>query len=104
MHRFVMDTPNNRDIDHRNHDGLDNCRSNLRVCTRSQNNRNSRPHSSSGYKGVYWDKERGKWIVLLFTNGRVIAGGRFDDKIAAARAYNRQVKQLRDPFFFVNPV
>lgn len=54
MHRFIMNTPDNLRTDHRDHNGLNNQKYNLRVCTNSQNLRNSRPYrkSTSRFKGV----------------------------------------------------
>lgn len=42
MHRLIMDCPKGRIVDHLNHDGLDNRRANMRICTYSQNNLNAR--------------------------------------------------------------
>jgi len=55
IHRTIMSPPKGMDVDHINGDPLDNRRSNLRICTRSQNSQNKklRNDSASGYKGVY---------------------------------------------------
>tara|TARA_R110001583_G_scaffold85211_1_gene223341 strand:- start:1103 stop:1750 length:648 start_codon:yes stop_codon:yes gene_type:complete len=55
MHQFIMNSPKGMCVDHINHDGLDNRRENLRICTYSQNSQNKRRRvdSRSGYKGVY---------------------------------------------------
>ena len=44
MHRFIMNPPSDMQVDHINGDGLDNRRVNLRVCTQSQNLKNSWRH------------------------------------------------------------
>ena len=56
MHRIILDAPSNLEVDHINHDTLDNRRCNIRLCTRSQNMQNQRKSSgkSSKYKGVSW--------------------------------------------------
>ena len=55
IHKFIMNAPKGMCVDHINHDGLDNRRENLRICTYSQNSQNKRLRvdSRSGYKGVY---------------------------------------------------
>jgi hypothetical protein len=69
MHRQIMQAPLGMDVDHINHDTLDNRRSlNLRVCTRRQNlgNMRKRPGLSSQFKGVYWMmsvKQRGPTMM-----------------------------------------
>jgi len=56
MHRVVMNAPAGMDVDHKNGDRLNNCKENLRICTRSENTRNKklRRDSTSGFKGVYY--------------------------------------------------
>ncbi len=64
MHRAVMGVEDERVVDHQNHNGLDNRRRNLRIATWTENCWNKRKanfKSSSQYKGVMWDKRRGKW-------------------------------------------
>jgi len=58
MHRVIMNAPKGMDVDHKNGDRLNNCKENLRICTRSENCRNkkTRKDSATGFKGVYKDK------------------------------------------------
>jgi hypothetical protein len=57
LHRVILGEPSN-DIDHKDHNGLNNRRENLRPCSQSQNNANGRQQpGSSGFRGVYFDKE-----------------------------------------------
>ena len=74
--------------DHRNGDGLDNRRVNLRPATHAQNmmNRGMPRNNTSGYKGVY--SERGMWLAKLQFNKRGIRLGLFADRLDAARAYD----------------
>lgn len=95
MHRLIAQTPEGLDTDHRDGDGLNNCRSNLRPATRSQNNANRRKHSShagkpttSQFKGVHWDREKRKWRATIRVNGKQKRLGRFDSEIEAAKAYD----------------
>jgi hypothetical protein len=105
MHRLILGFPNGMDIDHKNGDGLDNRRENLRPATRSQNNANQQitPHTSK-YKGVCWDKNREKWFAKLKTNHKTNNLGRFDNEEDAARAYNRKALEIFGEFARLNPV
>lgn len=82
MHTVIMNTPKGKDTDHINGDKLDNRCSNLRICTRSQNKVSSslnRKDSTSGHKGVHFDKSRGKYMAHISIDGRMSNLGRFDD-------------------------
>lgn len=67
MHSLLMNPKERRVVDHINGDGLDNRRKNLRVCTYSENAMNSKVKSSnkSGFKGVYWSNQMGKWAAQI---------------------------------------
>jgi hypothetical protein len=57
MHRFIMNCPKNKQIDHIDHDGLNNQKSNLRICTSRQNQQNKygrQKSSSKIYRTVKW--------------------------------------------------
>ena len=71
LHRFIVNAPIGMEVDHINGDRLDNRRSNLRVCTRQQNNKNVRKHcdNTSGFKGVFWEKRRKKWYSKIRESG-----------------------------------
>ncbi len=75
-----------QECDHRNLDGLDNRRENLRAATHAQNNQNKRkaPGKSSSYKGVSWFKRDSKWVDHMRINGKNTFLGYFDDEIEAA--------------------
>jgi HNH endonuclease/AP2 domain len=70
MHRVLMGEPDGFDVDHINGDGLDNRRANLRIATRAENLRNQRLslRNTSGFKGVCWDKDKGKWRAQIKLN------------------------------------
>ena len=65
MHRQIMGLVkgDKRDVDHINHNALNNRRINLRICAHWQNLNNQRRRitSRSRFKGVAWDKKRKKW-------------------------------------------
>lgn len=89
MHRMLLKVPKGKVVDHINGDGLDNRRSNLRICTQSQNMQNSGLHknSTSGFKGVCLDKRRGKWIARIRTETKRITTKQFDSPELAHKAY-----------------
>lgn len=92
MHRVVLDAPPSKDVDHVNGNTLDCRRSNLRLCTESQNLHNRGKVSSrntSGYKGVYPDRPTGKWRTRIMVNRKIIELGLFETPEAAAEAYKK---------------
>ncbi len=94
-------------VDHRNGDGLDNRRMNLREATKVQNGRNRGPikGSVSGYKGVHWFARDNRWRArIVIEKGREQHLGYFDDKIEAAKAYNKAAKKHFGEFAWLNPI
>lgn len=77
-------------IDHKDLDGLNNRRENLRPCNKSQNgcNQRKRPNLSSRFKGVNWDNKNKKWRARIKHNQRTYFLGRFKTEENAATAYN----------------
>jgi len=103
LHRFLMNPPSWLVVDHIDGNGLNNRRSNLRICTQQQNVHNSRPKGkSSQYKGVCRDKSKNRWVVYVRHNGRNHYVGRFRDEIDAARAYDRKAYELFGEFAWLN--
>jgi len=76
--------------DHEKGDTLNNRRENLRLATNTENCRNQkrRNTNTSGYKGVWHDKRRNKWLAQIKVNGKNIFLGYHDDPLDAAKAYN----------------
>lgn len=102
--RFILNAPDNLEVDHENHNTLDEQESNIRLCTRSQNNWNQlKKGGKSQYKGVYLDKKRSKkWGVNIRYHGRRIYLGRFLTEIEAAKAYDAKAKELFGEFAYLN--
>lgn len=102
LHQFLM--PGITRVDHRNGNGLDNQRHNLRPATRSQNNQNSRKRRgcSSRFKGVSWHKQAGKWAVRIRMNGKYPSLGLFDYEVEAGRMYDKYAKKLYKDFAKLN--
>ena len=89
LHRLLIGPPDGLDVDHRDRNGLNNRRSNLRACTRSENNGNTlSARGSSGYRGVSWHKQLGKWRAHINLGHRQRYLGVFLDPWEAAQAYN----------------
>lgn len=92
-------------VDHRNHDGLDNRRANLRVGTQADNNANQRKRSrptSSRYKGVYWSNTYGVWIAEIKGPVGRKHLGRFEDETEAAKVYDDAALELFGEFAHLN--
>jgi hypothetical protein len=90
MHRLVYgDVPAGLEVDHINRNKLDNRRANLRAVTHNVNQRNAPGgrNNTSGYKGVSYDKARGKWRAATKHNGRHILIGRYSTPQEASAAY-----------------
>ncbi len=106
MHRVIMDTPDGMDTDHIDNDKLNNQRSNLRICSRSENKQNcgKRSNNTSGYKGVSWNKRSKKWQVFVWVNYKQISIGRFEDKLEAAKAYNEAALKYHGEFAKLNEI
>jgi len=86
MHREILEKhqikiPKNLQVDHKNHNGLDNRKINLRLVTKTQNQFNSvkQVNNTSGYKGVSWDKNRNKWSSAIMIEGKFIHLGRYKE-------------------------
>lgn len=104
MHRLILDVAPDIEVDHRNHDGLDNQRGNLRPATRQQQMRNTRKRAgcTSRFKGVHWAKHRQKWWARICVDGRMRSLGLFDNEIDAARRYNEEAVKLFGEFANLN--
>lgn len=90
MHRLIVNAPKGKQVDHINGNGLDNRRSNLRICTQQHNlwNQGKRPNKTSKYKGVSWHKTGQKWQVHIMVNCKNIYLGLFAVELEAAQAYD----------------
>lgn len=81
MHRLIMGSPYNMEVDHIYHNLFDNRKKFLRIVTPSQNqmNRIIASNNTSGVKGVYWNDKREKWTAQIGVNYKRINLGGFDN-------------------------
>ncbi len=104
MHREIMNPSVNMLVDHINHNGLDNRKENLRICTPQENQFNCRSSigSTSKYKGVCWYKHYKKWNAQIKNNDKYKNLGYFSSEIDAAIAYNIAATKLHGDFANLN--
>jgi hypothetical protein len=90
----------NNEIDHINGNRIDNRWCNLRLASDSENMANSkiRIDNSSGYKGVCWSKQKGKWVVNVHFKRKQYYGGSFIDREEAFNARNSLSQRLHGEF------
>jgi hypothetical protein len=104
MHRLITNAPKGLVVDHINHNGMDNRKHNLRICTHAENCRNRRfsRRGSSKYKGVSKEKKRKLFLACIRCKGKYYYLGRFKSEIVAAKAYDKKAKELFGEFAYLN--
>ena len=104
MHRLITNAPKHLVVDHRDHNGLNNRKDNLRLCTPAQNQYNTRPRpgGTSRHKGVHFDKKIKKYRALINHKSKRYHIGCFINEDDAARAYDRKAIELFGEFAYLN--
>ena len=104
MHREILGLkPGDPDVDHRDGNGLNNQKKNLRIATKSQNAMNQqKTRGTSRFKGVYWHKPSKKWRARICVNGEQKQLGHFMDEEEAARAYDEKAREIFGEFAKTN--
>ena len=106
MHRIILNAQPGQFVDHSNGDKLDNRKTNIRICTGVENRRNVgiRKNNKSGYKGVFFWKDRNKFTSQIWFEKKKIHLGVFIDPIDAARAYNEAAIKFHGEFANLNKI
>jgi len=110
LHHFILKITRNDltglEVDHKNQNGLDNQKNNLRVCNRTQNvfNRSPIKNCSSKFKGVSWHKRNKKYTVSIRIKTKLFHLGSFTKETDAAIMYNIAAKKMFKDFAFLNVI
>lgn len=107
LSRFIMNADESEVVDHKNRNTLDDRRSNLRRCSRSQNQYNRGKivtKTSSRFKGVCFDKRRKKWESYIWVEKQRRFLGYFIKEIDAALAYNQAAQEAHGEFARLNAI
>lgn len=106
LHRFLMDAQRGRYVDHKNGNGLDNRRGNLRDCSQSQNMANMAKWKvgPSGFRGVFFDHRGRKkpWSASLTCAGKKQYLGCYQTAEEAAHAYDNAARKVFGEFARTN--
>ncbi len=103
LHRFLLCAPEGMQVDHRDHDGLNNCRSNLRLCTQTQNNGNKRSRVGvSGFRGVCFYPPCGTWQARISISNKSKTLGFRRTPEEAARLYDMAARDHFGEFATLN--
>ena len=117
LHRVIMSPPDNLVIDHLDHNGLNCQRSNLKICTQSENlwnyhfsdsptsrKRSSKYFGVSAVKLMQNGRDYQYWLARIRHKGKAVYIGSFETEEEAALAYNAKCKELRGQFARLNLV
>jgi hypothetical protein len=101
MHRVIMDCPKDKEVDHKDHDCLNNRKHNLRICNRTQNQWNKKLSSrnTSGFKGASYNKSNGLYSADIRWNNKSRHLGYFSTPEQAHQQYVDKGKDLFGEFF-----
>lgn len=101
MHRLILNPPSHLVVDHANHNQKDNRLSNIRVCTRQENTRNSAGNTpnKTGYRGVSKNHNKFRARIRIET-GVNLHLGNFDTPELASKAYNEAAIKYHKEFAY----
>ena len=104
MHRLITDARSGELVDHIDLDKSNNQRSNLRLCTFSDNmcNRVKPITSTNEYKGISYKRELEKWTARIHKDGKEYHLGVFSTAMDAAIAYDKAAIEMHGSFARTN--
>lgn len=90
MHRVILNAAPGVEVDHRDNNGLNNQKHNLRNCSDAEQsaNKSIAKNNKTGFKGVLWHKRDHVYEAGIRVNRKFIYLGRFDDPEQAAKVYD----------------
>lgn len=100
LHHAILNIVPSRKVDHKNGNGLDNQRENLRSVTNAENLRGFyrlQSRNTSGFRGVVWYKPQSKWLSQICHNGQRMHIGYYADTVEAALARDAKARELGWP-------
>jgi hypothetical protein len=104
LDRFLLQPPDDREVDHIDHNPFNCRRANLRVATHAENMRNlpKKKSNTSGFIGVSWHKQAGKWAAQASVGKTHVSLGLFDVAEDAARARDAWIRKNHGSFATLN--
>ena len=103
LHRLLTSTADDKRIDHKNGDRLDNRKYNLRTATRLENNRNIHvPKGKSRFKGVIWDASKNCWKARIGIEGKALYLGSSQTEEECALLYDAAARKFFGEFACTN--
>lgn len=107
LHRLLTNCPDGLFVDHKDFNTLNNCKSNLRICTHAENGRNNKIKNikkTSKYKGVCWKEKQNKYSAQIMYKDKSIHLGYFTDEKEAAFAYNTAAQKYFKEYSCLNVI
>lgn len=97
---FIPNPENKFFVDHKNGDRADNRLENLRFCTRTENNRNTRirKNNTTGHKGITFVNKTQKWVARIGIDGKRYHLGTFETLDQAVEARRKKAKEVFGEF------
>jgi hypothetical protein len=102
MHRLILGAQEGVLVDHKDGDGLNNTRANLRLSTHVTNGQNRRPDKGKKFKGAFYNRTECKWESRIQVNKKRIRLGYFKSQEEALRAYDEAAKRFFGEFAWLN--
>lgn len=105
LHRLIMNALKGIEVDHIDGNGLNCCKDNMRLCSRSDNAKNRRGNKnkkSCSFKGVFWAKDKKRWRAKIKSDNKTYHLGYLDDPREAALAYDHAARELHGEFAVTN--